>query len=101
VVPRRQAERALEQAEIMRVFDLDELHDVLAHANGRRGAGILHEVLAELADEPGLTDNDLEDRFLDLCRAAACRSRRSTNGSKSTTVHPSKLILCGQPNGSS
>jgi hypothetical protein len=35
VVPRRQLERALEQAEMMRVFDLDELHDVLAHANGR------------------------------------------------------------------
>jgi hypothetical protein len=70
VVPRRQVERALEQAEIMRVFDLDELHDVLAHANGRRGAGVLRDLLAELDDEPGLTANDLEDRFLALCRAA-------------------------------
>jgi very-short-patch-repair endonuclease len=70
VVPRRQVERALEQAEIMRVFDLDELHDVLAHANGRRGAGVVRALLAELDDEPGLTANDLEDRFLSLCRAA-------------------------------
>jgi hypothetical protein len=70
VVPRRQVERALEQAEIMRVFDLDELHDVLAHANGRRGAGVVRALLAELDDEPGLTANDLEDRFLALCRAA-------------------------------
>jgi hypothetical protein len=70
VVPRRQLERALEQAEIMRVFDLGELHDVLAHANGRRGAGVLRDLLADLDDEPGLTDNDLEDRFLELCRCA-------------------------------
>ena len=70
VVPRRQLERALEQAEIMRVFDLDELQEVLAHANGRRGAGVLRDLLAELGDEPGLTDNDLEDRYLELCRAA-------------------------------
>jgi very-short-patch-repair endonuclease len=70
VVSRRQLGRALEQAEVMRVFDLEELHDVLAHANGRRGAGILRETLAELGDEPAVTDNDLEDRFLELCRAA-------------------------------
>ena len=70
VVPRRQLERAVEQAEVLRVFDLAELEDVLAHANGRRGAGVLRSVLAGLDDEPGLTANDLEDRFLDLCRTA-------------------------------
>jgi hypothetical protein len=70
VVPRRQVERALEQAEIMRVFDLDELQDVLDRANGRHGAGVLRDLLAELDDEPGLTANDLEDRFLELCRNA-------------------------------
>jgi hypothetical protein len=70
VVPRRQVERALGHAEITRVFDLDEIHDVLDHANGRRGAGILRDLLTALDDEPGLTANDLEDRYLDLCRAA-------------------------------
>jgi len=70
VVPRRQLERALEQAEIMRVFDLGEINDVLGHANGRRGAGILREVLADLGEEPGVTANELEDRLLELCRAA-------------------------------
>lgn len=70
VVPRRQLERALEQAEMMRVFDLDDLHDVLAHANGRRGAGVLRDLLGELDDEPGLTANALEDRYLELCRNA-------------------------------
>jgi len=70
VVPRRQLERAVEQAEILRVFDLGALEDVLIRANGRRGAGVLRGVLADLDDERGLTANDLEDRFLELCRAA-------------------------------
>jgi hypothetical protein len=70
VVPRRQLERAVEQAEMLRVFDLEALEDVLAHANGRRGAKLLRDVLAELEDEPGITANDLEDRFLELCRTA-------------------------------
>jgi hypothetical protein len=70
VVPRRQLERAVEQAEMLRVFDLAELHDVLARANGRRGAVVLRAVLAEVDDEPGLTANEFEDRFLGLCRAA-------------------------------
>ena len=70
VVPRRQLERALEQAEMLRVFDLEPIDDVLAQANGRRGAGVLRRVVAELVDEPGLTANDLENRFLELCRAA-------------------------------
>jgi predicted transcriptional regulator of viral defense system len=70
VVPRRQLERAVEQAEMLRVFDLGELHEVLARANGRRGAVVLRDVLGELDDEPGLTASDLEDRFLELCRQA-------------------------------
>jgi hypothetical protein len=70
VVPRRQLERALEQAEVLRVFDLEAIEDVLAHANGRHGAGVLRGLLPELCDEPGITANDLEDRFLELCRAA-------------------------------
>ena len=70
VVPRRHVERALEQAEVLRVFDLAAIEDVLARANGRRGAGVLRELLTDLRDEPGLTANDLEDRYLALCRAA-------------------------------
>jgi very-short-patch-repair endonuclease len=70
VVPRRQLERALEQAQVLRVFDLADLDDVLAHADGRRGAGVLQALLAELQDEPGVTDNELEDHFLEACRAA-------------------------------
>jgi predicted transcriptional regulator of viral defense system len=70
VVPRRQLERAVQQAEVLRVFDLAELEDVLLHANGRRGAAVLRGLLAELTDDPGITASGLEDAFLVLCRDA-------------------------------
>jgi hypothetical protein len=70
IVPRRQLERAFEQAQVLRLFDLRALEDVLAHANGRRGTGIVRCLLSELEDEAGITANDLEDRFLELCRTA-------------------------------
>ena len=70
VVPRRQLERAVEQAEVLRVFDLAELRDVIAVANGRRGAALLSAVLAATTDEPVLTASELEEAFLALCRHA-------------------------------
>ncbi len=70
VLPRGQLERVVEQAVIARVFDGSAIEDVLARANGRRGAAELRGVLTELDDEPGVTASDLEDRFLELCRAA-------------------------------
>ena len=76
VVPRRQVERALEQAEVLRVFDLAAIEDVLGHANGRRGAGVLRELLTDLRDEPGLTANDLEDRYLAVPRGRPARAGR-------------------------
>jgi very-short-patch-repair endonuclease/predicted transcriptional regulator of viral defense system len=69
VVDRRRLERAIEQVEVLRLFDLRAVEDVLARANGRRGAAVLRGVLADLA-EPALTKSDLEERFLALCRAA-------------------------------
>jgi len=76
--------------------------DVLACANGRRGAGLLGELIADLDDDPGLTVNDLEDRFLESsAERLACRSRRSTDGSKSTTGHAWELISRGLPTGPS
>jgi hypothetical protein len=70
VVDPRGLERAIEQAEVLRLFDLRAVEEVLARANGRRGAGVLRTVLAGL-EEPALTDTELEERFLGLCRAAS------------------------------
>jgi very-short-patch-repair endonuclease len=73
VLNHRGLERAIEQAEVLRLFDLRAVEDVLERANGRRGAAVLRAVLARL-EEPALTDSDLEERFLMLCRAASLPS---------------------------
>ncbi len=71
VVDRRQVERACEQAEVLRLFDLRALEDVLDHAGGRRGAPLLRAVLADLVDAtPTTTRSMLEERFLAMCRRA-------------------------------
>lgn len=70
MVSRRQLERAVEQAEVLRLFDLTELREAIAHANGRHGAAVLSAVLAATTDEPVLTASELEEAFLALCRDA-------------------------------
>jgi very-short-patch-repair endonuclease len=69
VVNRRDLERAINQAEVLRIFDLRAVEEVLSRAAGRCGAGVLKSVLAEYGG-PTLTDRELEERFLALCRAA-------------------------------
>jgi very-short-patch-repair endonuclease len=69
VVNRRDLERAINQAEVLGTFDLRAVEEVLSRAAGRRGAGVLKSVLAEFGG-PTLTDRELEERFLALCRAA-------------------------------
>jgi Protein of unknown function (DUF559)/Transcriptional regulator, AbiEi antitoxin len=69
VVPRRALERAIDQAEVLRIFDLRAVEEVLSRANGRWGAALLTRVLAEYAG-PTLTDRELEERFFALCREA-------------------------------
>jgi hypothetical protein len=70
VVPLRQLGRALEQAVVLRAFDLSAVEEVLVQGNGRRGAGVLRAALGELDDDPGITVSDAEDAFLELCGAA-------------------------------
>jgi very-short-patch-repair endonuclease len=70
VVDRCGIERAIEQAEVLRVFDLRAVENVLDRSNGRRGAAVLRAVLGDLA-EPALTRSDAEERFLALCQATA------------------------------
>ena len=48
VISRRGVERAVEQAEVLRVFDGRAVDAVLARAAGRRGAAVLSAVLEEL-----------------------------------------------------
>lgn len=70
VVDRRRLEIAVEQAEVLRVFDLRAVSAVLARAVGRRGAPLLAAVLAEANGHSTITRSELEERFLALCRAA-------------------------------
>jgi very-short-patch-repair endonuclease len=73
VVDRRGVERAIDQAEVLGVFDLHAVEDVLSRATGRHGAGVVRSVLAEYAG-PTLTKKELEERFFALCRAASLPS---------------------------
>jgi hypothetical protein len=73
VVSRREVERAVGQAEVLRVFDGKAVHEALARAGPRRGAGILSAVLKSY-EEPALTEEGIEERFLALCRDTALPS---------------------------
>jgi predicted transcriptional regulator of viral defense system len=67
---RRHVERAVDQAELLRLFDLRAVQDALGRAGRRRGAGMLRAVLADYAG-PTLTRLELEERFLALCRGGS------------------------------
>jgi putative AbiEi antitoxin of type IV toxin-antitoxin system/uncharacterized protein DUF559 len=70
VLGRRALERACDQAEVLRILDAGAVREVLAHADGRRGAPILRAVLDEHRFGQTLTRSELEERFLALCRGA-------------------------------
>jgi hypothetical protein len=67
---RRDVERAVDQSELLRLFDLRAVQDALGRAGRRRGAGTLRAVLAAYAG-PTLTRLELEERFLALCRGGS------------------------------
>jgi predicted transcriptional regulator of viral defense system len=73
VVSRREVERAVDRAEMLRVFDGRAVLEALERAGPRRGAGILRAVLAEY-EQPTLTRRQLEELFLALCRTASLPS---------------------------
>ena len=66
-LPRRALERALDQAEILELFDLRQLKRTVDAHRGERGAGILAAVLEEHDAGTTLTRGELEERFLTLC----------------------------------
>jgi hypothetical protein len=61
-------ERALAQAERLRLYDNRAIADVIARSNGRRGGAALARATAR---EPAFTRSELEAWFLNLVRAAA------------------------------
>jgi predicted transcriptional regulator of viral defense system len=73
VLSRREVEQAVNQAEVLRLFDGKAVDEALARAGPRRGAGILRAVLASYT-QPALTRKGVEERFLALCRRASLPS---------------------------
>ena len=69
VVDRQALERAIEQAERLRIFDGREVDDVLRRAEGRRGAPVLKAILARYEEAP-LIQRELERLFFELCARA-------------------------------
>ena len=66
VLNRRGLERAIEQAEVLRIFNRRQVDLHLTRAAGRHGAPTLRAVLDANA-EPAFTESELEEAFLDLC----------------------------------
>jgi len=69
-LPRRSVERALDQAEVLRLFDATALHTVAAAHQGRPGARLLTALLEEHEAGTTLTRSELEEAFLRLCDRA-------------------------------
>jgi hypothetical protein len=68
VLPRRSVERILDQADAMGVFDLLALNDQLARNTKHPGAVLLRSILEEHYVGSTLTESELEEAFLALCR---------------------------------
>ncbi len=71
VLDRRSLERALDQAEILELFDLPALRDQIERNRTRAGARKLSDVLAEHYAAGTVTRSELEERFLALVRGAS------------------------------
>jgi hypothetical protein len=63
----RQLERALEESERLRLFDLTELDAVCERNSGRRGIRPLRACLGRTQEEALHTKSDLELLFVELC----------------------------------
>jgi very-short-patch-repair endonuclease len=68
VLPRRQLERAMDQAERLKICNQGDLDKIVAEHFGQPGAGALGAVLREHQIGSTATRNDFEERFLALCR---------------------------------
>ena len=68
VVDRQALEKAINQAEVLELFDLRAVNATLERAGRRRGTRALRETLAHLDPLSAQTRSELERRFLSLCR---------------------------------
>jgi very-short-patch-repair endonuclease len=66
----RELERAFEEAERLRLLDVNALEKLCRRSPGRHGLRPLTALLAEHRGPAPLTRSELESRFLDLCRDA-------------------------------
>jgi very-short-patch-repair endonuclease len=73
VVRRREVEKAVDQAEVLRLFDLRAVNEALERAGPCRGAGTLRAVLRDY-ERPTITRSELEEQFLALCRTSSLPS---------------------------
>jgi very-short-patch-repair endonuclease len=89
-------ERAVEQAEKLRIFDLTAVVDATRRAGNRQGATNLRELLATYTSEPAFTRSELEKRFLALCRAAGVprpRTNNITDGDEVDFTWPDRRLM--------
>ena len=70
VVDRRRLERAVDQAEVLRILNRRAVAETLADGAGRHGAPVLRALLEEHPVGTSLTRSELEELFLCLCKAA-------------------------------
>jgi len=70
VVHRRALERACDQAEVLRVLDMNAMRDLLARREGHPGVRRLRTVLGTGHVGESITRTKLEERFLRLCRVS-------------------------------
>jgi very-short-patch-repair endonuclease/predicted transcriptional regulator of viral defense system len=68
VLPRRQLERTIDEAERLNLCNEEDLERIVAEHFGRAGAGALAALLREHRAGSTATRNDFEERFLALCR---------------------------------
>jgi hypothetical protein len=71
VIGARPLERALDQAEVLRLFDARAIEDILGRSHGRPGAAALRTALVRHDPGATLTRSELEERFLAICAEAA------------------------------
>jgi very-short-patch-repair endonuclease len=67
VIPKRRLERAVEEAERLRLFDLRAIDDVCERGTGRRGLGALRAAVEAQRPSASFTRSELERILIDLC----------------------------------